>query len=400
MDSLARLRNSLGSVAIALGPCCGPLILLGLLAGGCHRDEKKGAPPVMPLVTVTQVIPRDVPVSFEYVAKTESSHQVNIQARVSGFLERRVYTEGAMVKAGEVLFLMDRKPFQAQVDGAAAALARQRAAMETARLNLERTRPLAALNALSQKDLEDASGSFESSAAAVEQAKSELRTAQLNLSYCTITSPVAGITGAALQQDGAYVNTFNSKLTTVAVLSPMWVTFSISENDIQRFRDQVARKQLVPPENNDYEVEVIMVDGTLFPHKGRITFAEPSYNEQTGTFQIRASVANPGGILRPNQYVRARIHGATRPQAILVPQRAVQQGAKGHFVWVLDSAGKAGYRPVTVGEWHDNDWFVTEGLRAGDRVVVDGGLALQPGVAVREKPLAEAPQGTSGPPGH
>ena len=142
-----------------------------------------------------------------------------------------------------------------------------------------------------------------------------------------------------------------------------------------------------------------MVDGTLFPHKGRITFAEPSYNEQTGTFQIRASVANPGGILRPNQYVRARIHGATRPQAILVPQRAVQQGAKGHFVWVVDSAGKAEYRPVTVGEWHDNDWFVTEGLRAGDRVVVDGGLALQPGVAVREKPLAEAPQGTSGPPG-
>ncbi len=310
---------------------------------------------------------------------------MNIQARVSGFLDRRVYTEGAMVKAGQVLFLMDKKPFQAQVNGAAAALARQKAAMETARLNLERTRPLAALNALSKKDLDDATGSFESSAAAVEQAKSELETARLNLSYCTITSPISGITGAAMQQDGTYINQQNSQLTTVAVLSPIWVNFSISENEMQRFRDQIARKALIPPAGGKFEVEILLVDGNAFPHKGQITFAAPSYNPQTGTFLIRASVDNPKGILRPNQYVRALLKGAVRPGAVVLPQRAVQQGGKGHYVWVVDKAGKAEYRPVTAGEWHGNDWLITDGLRAGERVVVDGGLTLQPGTPLTVK---------------
>lgn len=360
------------------------IMLLAALPGcGTHEGKKPETRPAE--VTAVTVAPRDVPVSVEYVAQTQSSHQVNIQARVSGFLDRRVYTEGAIVKAGQVLFLMDKKPFQAQVDGSVAALARQKAALETARLNLERTRPLAAQNALSQKDLDDATGSFESSAASVEQAKSQLETAQLNLSYCTITSPVTGITGAALQQDGAYINQQNSQLTTVSVLSPIWVNFSLSENEMQRYRDQVARKMLIPPKNGNYEVDIIMVDGSLFPHKGRITFAAPSYDAQTGTFLIRVNVDNPGGILRPNQYVRARLKGAIRPKAIVVPQRAVQQGAKGHFVWVVSKDGKAEQRPVTVGEWYGNDWFVTEGLRAGDRVVVDGGLTLQPGAPVTVK---------------
>lgn len=369
---------------LALRSFASAVMLLAALPG-CGKQEGKKTETRPAEVAVVTVIPRNVPVSVEYVAQTQSSHQVNIQARVSGFLDRRVYTEGAIVKAGQVLFLMDKKPFQAQLDGAAAALARQKAALETARLNLERTRPLAAQNALSQKDLDDATGSFESSAASVEQAKSQLETAQLNLSYCTITSPVTGITGAALQQDGAYINQQNSQLTSVSVLSPIWVNFSLSENEMQRYHDQVARKLLVPPKNGNYEVDIIMVDGSLFPHKGRITFAAPAFDPQTGTFLIRVNVDNPGGILRPNQYVRARLKGAIRPRAIVVPQRAVQQGAKGHFVWVVSKDGKAEQRPVTVGEWYGNDWFVTEGLRGGDRVVVDGGLTLQPGAPVTVK---------------
>lgn len=368
------------------------IILANLTGCGKHDTKKAEARPAE--VAVVTVAPRDVPVTFEYVAQTQSSHQVNIQARVSGFLEKRVYTEGAIVKAGEILFLMDKKPFQAQVNGAAAALARQKAAMETARLNLERTKPLAAQHALSQKDLDDATGGYESGAAAVEQAKSELETAQLNLSYCTISSPISGITGAAQQEDGAYINQQNSQLTTVAVLSPIWVNFSLSENQIQRYRDQVARKLLIPPKNDNYEIDVIMVDGSLFPYKGRITFTAPSYNAQTGTFLLRASVANPAGVLHPNQYVRARLKGAVRPAAIVVPQRAVQQGAKGHFVWVVGKDGKAEYRPVTVGTWHDNDWIITSGLRAGDQVIVDGGLTLQAGAAVTVKTEASAPQAT------
>jgi membrane fusion protein, multidrug efflux system len=378
------IRRRTRSVRPALAVMCSAFMLLTVMTSCGGHDDKKAATGPTPVSVVT-VNPTNLPVSIEYVAQTQSSHQVNIQARVTGFLDRRVYTEGAMVKAGQVLFLMDKKPFQTQVDGAVAALARQKAAMETAKLNLARTKPLTAQNALSQKDLDDATGSYESSAAAVEQAKSQLETARLNLSYCTITSPISGITGAALQQDGTYINQQNSQLTTVAVLSPMWVNFSISENEMQRFRDKIARKLLIPPPNGSFNVEIILVDGSTFPHKGKITYAAPSYNAQTGTFLLRASVDNPNGILRPNQYVRALLKGGIKPGAILLPQRAVQQGGKGHFVWVVDKAGRAEYRPVTAGEWHGNDWLIDEGLKAGEKVVVDGGLTLQPGAPVTVK---------------
>ena len=282
---------------------------------------------------------------------------------------------------------MDKKPFQAQVDDATAAVARQNAALDTARLNLERVKPLVAQNALSKKQLDDSTGVYESYAAAVEQAKAVLTEAQLNLSYATITSPVDGITGAALLQDGAYINAQNSQLTTVSALSPIWVNFSISQQEMQNYRDQVAKGLIIPPPKGTYEVEIINTDGSIFPRKGRITFAAPLYNPQTGTFLLRVTLDNPGGILRPYQYVQVRLNGAVRPNAILVPQRAVQQGAKGHSVWVVTKDNKAESRPVVVGDWYGNDWFITEGLRAGDVVVVDGGLGLQPGVAVAPKPL-------------
>jgi membrane fusion protein (multidrug efflux system) len=379
-------RNDLKSAFMACQVFA--LSLLMVVTAGCKKKEKAVSSPP-PEVTVMTIAQKDTPVSFDYVAQTESSQLVNIQARVNGFLDKRVYTEGAIVKAGQILFLMDKKPFQAQVSAAAAALDRQKAAMETARLNLERTKPLTAKNALSQKDLDDATGAFEASAAAVNQAKAQLETAELNLSYCTITSPVNGITSAALQQDGSYINVMNSQLTTVAVLSPMWVNFSISEQEIQDYRNQIARKLIIPPPDDNYEVEIILVDGSVFPYRGRITFAAPLYNPQTGTFQLRVTVDNPGGVLRPNQYVRVRLYGAVRPNAVLVPQRAVQQGAKGHFVWVMDKDNKVEPRPVMVGDWYGDDWFISEGLKSGETVVVDGGLILQPGVAVNAKPVAQ-----------
>jgi len=366
-------------------------IMLALLSvSGCgSRDAKPGTQAAKaPEVTTVTVTARDVPLSFEFVAQTQSSRQVNIQARVSGFLEKRVYTEGSLVKEGDVLFLMDAKPFKVQVDAQAAALARQQAGLEVARADLERTKPLAAQNALSQKDLDDANGQYLATAAAVEEAKARLETAKLSLSYCTILAPVTGISGAAQQQDGTYISPQNSLLTTVAVLSPMWVNFSISENEMQAFTEQVAAGRMRPPADGSYVVEVLLVDGSLFPHKGRITFASPSFNAQTGTFMIRASVNNPDGTLRPNAYVRVRLIGAVRPGAILLPQRAVQQGSEGHFVWVVDKDGKARPRPVQVGSWQGNDWFVSEGLRPGEQVIVDGSLALRAGTAVVAKPAS------------
>ncbi len=366
-------------LAPALLACC-----LLAAAAGCGKEEVKAAEKPPAEVFTVKVEARDIPVSFQYVAQTESSHEVEIRARVIGFLDKRVYTEGAMVKAGDVLFQMDPKPFQAQVDDAAAALARQKAALETARLNLARVKPLVEQDALSKKQLDDATGVYETYAAAVEQSKAQLTQAQLNLSYCTITSPVDGATGAALVKDGAYVSLTNSHLTTVSSLSPMWVNFSVSE---QNLRNEIAKKAVLPPANDEYDVEIIQVDGTPFPKRGRITFKAPIYNPQTGTFLIRVTLDNPGGVLRPNQYVQARIHGAVRPNAVLVPQRAVQQGAKGHFVWVVKDA-KAEQRPVTVGEWNGDDWFINDGLRAGEEVVVDGGLTLQPGAPVNAKPAS------------
>ncbi len=375
----------------------GILAALAFLAPACQSQTKAPAPaPVV--VTVLEVVPRDVPVSFEYVAQTQSSHLVNIQARVSGFLERRLYSEGDIVKEGQVLFQMDAKPYQVQLDQAQAALSKQQAALETARLNLARTKPLAQQNALSQKDLDDATGQFKSASAAVEQAKAQLETAKLNLSYTTITSPVTGMSSSARQTDGTYINPQNSLLTTVAVLHPIWVNFSVSENEMQKFRDERARGLIRGPKYKDYEVEIVLVDGSVYPFIGRMTFAEPSYNAQTGTFLVRATVDNPKGLLRPNQYVRARLKGAVRPRAILVPQRAVQQGSQGNFVWVVGKEDKAEQRPVTVGDWLGDDWFVFEGLHSGERVVVDGGLTLRPGTVVSAKPAAARPAADDAPP--
>lgn len=361
-----------------------------LLFAGCSRETPPA--PAQPVeVSVLKVEPRDTPVTFEYIAQTQSPQEVNIVARVSGFLDRQLYTEGSVVKEGQVLFQMDRKPFIAQLDSARAAWAKARAANDTAVANLKRVKPLAELNALSQKDLDDATGNADTTAASVAQAQANVDSARLNLSYTTIASPLRGIAAAAQQKEGAYLSPQNNLLTTVSSLNPMWVNFSISENDFKNYRDEVAKGLLQPPRDGNYVAELIQVDGSLFPQTGRITFVDPSFNPQTGTFLIRVTVPNPDGSLRPNQYVRVRLNGATRPGAITVPQRAVQQGAKGHFVWIVNQAGKAELRPVVVGEWYRDSWFISQGLAAGDQVVVDGTLRLGPDMPVKVTPYVPKP---------
>jgi membrane fusion protein (multidrug efflux system) len=359
-------------------------------AWGCekHNADQSAGDKGPVAVSTIEVFPANVAVSFEFIAQVQSSQQVNIQARVSGFLDKRLYTEGSMVRKGQKLFLMDQKPFKAQLDQALASLARYRAALQVARLNLARVRPLAAAHALSQKDLDDATGQFESAAAAVEGAKTTVEQARLNLSYTVITSPVTGISSDAQQADGTYLSPSNSLLTTVALISPVYVNFSVSENDWLRFRHEVAKGLVIEPKDKNYIAEVVLSDGTIFGHTGKVTFANPSYNAKTGTFLIRATVENPKGVLRPNQYVHVRLKGAERRNAVLVPQRAVQQTSKGHVVWVVGKDNRVEPRPVMVGEWHGNDWFINEGLRQGDQVVVDGVLQLRPGSEVKATPLS------------
>ncbi|MEX3856258.1 efflux RND transporter periplasmic adaptor subunit [Paraburkholderia sp. BR10923] len=363
----------------------GPLPLLAVVAAltllTLLASCKKEAPPqvaAVPEVTVMTVVQQDTPVDFEFTAQTQSSREVEIRSRVDGFLDKRMYTEGTLVKTGQTLFQMDRKPFEAALQTAKGQLAQQQARLEVAKANLARVQPLAAQNALSKKDLDDAVGNEKQSAAAVFAAQGEVDTAQLNLGYTTIKSPLNGLSSFARQQDGSYVTaTGNSSLLTyVYQLDPMWVNFSISENEMLKYRDEIAAGQLRFPPNNNFSVHLILADGTPYAEQGQIDFANPAFNTETGTFLVRATFANPKYTLRPGQFVKARVGGAIRPNATLVPQRAVLQGAKSHFVWVVGNDAKAHQRVIEVGEWQGDNWFVSDGLKAGERIVVDGALRV------------------------
>lgn len=369
-------------------------ILLSSFLAGCDK-EPAAVPRAAPDVTVMTVVARDTPVTFEFVAQTESSREVEIRARVEGFLDRRLYTEGDMVKNGQTLFQMDRKPFQAALASAQGQMAQQQARWEVAKATLARVRPLAAQNAVSKMDLDNAVGAERESRAAVLAAEGAVRTAQLNLGYTTITSPLNGLSGAARKQEGSYVTAGESGLlTSVSQMDPMYVNFSLSENETLKYRDDIAAGRLKFPPRSDFVVEVVLADGTTVPETARVNFLAPSFSQETGTFLVRAVLANPTGLLRPGQFVRALAKGAYRPNAILVPQKAVLEGAKSHFVWVVNAEGKPEQRVVEVGEWQGNDWFISKGLAAGERVVVEGALRVTAGGPLN---IIQAPADASGP---
>ena len=358
------------------------LFALAFAAGcGKHKPPAEAAGPVE--VTAVTVTPQDTPVSFEYVGQTESSHQVEIRARVSGFLDRRLYTEGSTVKAGQVLFQQDPRPFEVQLKAAEGALAEQKARLRIEEQNLAQVQPLAERNALSQKDLDDAIGQRDAAAAAVQTAQANVDAARLNLSYTTITSPVTGLSSYARVQDGAYVSPENSLLTYVEQVDPVWVNFTLSDNEMLAYRQQSEKGTLRLPPKGEYKVELILADGSVYPHPGRITFANANYDSQTGSYLLRATLPNPEGAIRPGEFVRVRVSGPVRVNAVLVPQEAVLQGAKGHFVVLVDKDGKAQIRPVQVGAWRGDDWFIDSGLSAGDVVVTDGVARLSPGAPVK-----------------
>jgi membrane fusion protein, multidrug efflux system len=362
------------------------LCLTAWFAGGC--GEKEAPPPQRPApqVTIVTVQPQTVPYIATFVAQTESSRQVDIVARVSGYLDRIAYQEGELVKEGQLLFQLDPKPFQAQLQAAQGELQAQQARHATAAANLKRVKPLVEQRAISQADLDRAQGEFDSSRAAVFSAQAKVREQELNLGYATIRSPVTGLASRALQRQGAYINAMseNAKLTYVAALDPVWVNFSVSQNQLAKTRELVAKGLLEPPPNQIFEVEIAMPDGAVYPEKGRISFADPSFSQETGSFMVRAELPNPKKDLRPGMFVNAKVKGGTRPNAISVPQLAVQQGANGHAVYVVKQDGTAELRPVVVGDYHgDKNIFIVTGLHAGDRVVAEGAMRVVPGQPVK-----------------
>ena len=368
-----------------------PALLATML--GCSGDKSGApAPPQALPVGVVTVNATDVPYVAEFVGETESSQEVEIRARVEGFLETIAYREGSLVNKGDVLFQMDRKPFEAALAAARAELQAQQARLGTASANLNRVGPLAAEDALSQKDLDDAKGSRDAAIAAVEGARSRVQQAEINLSYTTILSPVTGVTSFARKQPGSFIAPGpDSLLTYVSALDPMRVNFSVSENEQLKFNKLIGEGKLRAAADRKYSVKIILADGSVVPAPGQITFGDASFSKETGTFLVRAELPNKDGLLRPGQFVRVLMSGATWVDAIEVPQRAVMQGPQGNFVWVVDGDSKAQFRPVKLGPLSGDRWLIEEGLQPGERIVVDGGLKLAPGVPVKPGDPAQAP---------
>jgi membrane fusion protein (multidrug efflux system) len=318
--------------------------------------------------------PRTVPVSYEAVARTEGSREVQVRARVAGILERQLYTEGDTVKAGQPLFRIERAPFEIDLQQARAVLAQEIARRDLARGESERLKSLVDRRAISQKEADQAASSLQQTAAAVQIAQARVRQAELNLSYTDVRAPIGGITGRAMQSVGSLVSPTGESalLTTLVQGDPIWVRFSISEAEFSRVRG-----------NESIEVTLELADGKPYPHAGKLNFAGSTVDAATGTVQMRAELPNPKLDLLPGQYVRVRAVAGTR-EAFVVPQTAVAQNEAGRFVWVADG-GKAVQRQVRTGSWLGADWIILDGLKAGDKVIVDNLVRLRPGAAVAQK---------------
>jgi membrane fusion protein (multidrug efflux system) len=385
------LTLSITATVIALVAACGPSP-----QGGFH-----GFPPAA--VTTLVLQPKSLPVSYEYVGQTAGSKEVEVRARVTGILEKRLYNEGGWVKAGQTLFIIDPKPLQAQAAAADADVARARAQLAQADREVARLKPLAERRAVGQKEADDAVSNAELARAALKASEARLAEVNLSLGYTRVNAPITGLSSRANKSEGSLVNANDTLLTLLWQVDPIWVPFNVSENDRLALDRAVAAGKLVLPKDNAYDVTIKLSDGSAFPRKGRINFSDTRVNPATGTYEMRAEIANTDGALKPGQFVRVELKGAIRTNAIAVPQIAVQDGPQGKFVYVTgkDKDGKdiAVVRPIVLGDWVEVDgvnmWIVESGLTSGVTVIVDGIAKLQPGGAIA---LGGPPGGPGGAP--
>ena len=368
-----------------------------LLAAGCGK-EQKAAPPPPPAVEVSEVIRKDVPVYTEWVGTTDGLVNATIQAQVTGYLVKQNYREGELVQKGQVLFEIDPRTFQAAVDGAKGALAQAEARWETAKANLQRVRPLAEKNAVSQKDLDDNIGAELSTRASVESAKAQLDTAQLNLGFTRIASPVDGIAGIAKAQVGNLVGPGQiQELTAVSTVDPIKAYIAISEQEYLKFR----RKRGGQDEKSAEAIplEMILADGTVYPHKGRVALADRQVDVKTGTMRVGALFPNPGNLLRPGQFALVRATMETKKGALLVPQRAVMEVQGKFLVAVVGADNTVELRQVMPAERVGSLWVIDKGLKPGERVVVEGVQKVKTGArVVPTQPAAEGEAKPATPP--
>ena len=368
-----------------------------LSIAGCEKTEAPpAAPPTVEVITVAQ---RDVPIYREAVGTLEGDVNATISAQVSGYLLSRGYTEGSAVTNGQVLFQIDPAPFQAELEKAKSRLAEAQATEEKWALTVKRYRPLAATQAISQQELDDAVQNEAAAQAQVEAARAAVQQAQLNLDFSTIRSPLDGVAGlaSAQAQVGNLVGPNSAQLTTVTTIDPMRAYFSVSQQlmtDLQQSR--LAAGQTLDA-REDRPLELTLANGLVYSEKGRIRFKDNQVDVKTGTVRVVGEFPNPESLLVPGMFVSLRALLTTEKGALLVPQRAVTEMQGRFLIAVVGSDNKVTIRPVTTGERVEQEWVIQGEVKAGDKVVAEGVQKVRDGAQVNPVPFTEKLAGTGSP---
>ena len=354
-------------------------------------SKEPAGPPPPPEVGVLTLQPRDIPITDQLPGRTTAYRVAEVRPQVTGIVQRRLFTEGSEVKAGQQLFQIDPGPYRAALSSAEAALKRAEAQVVTAKLLEERYAPLIAANAVSRQEYDEAVAARARAEADVAAARAQVETARINLVYTQVLSPISGRIGRALVTEGALV-TANQEdvLATVQQLDPIYVDITQSSTEMLRLQRQLANGELVHNENKEAEVTLTLEDGSAYEERGRLKVAEVSVEPSTGSVTLRAEFPNPRRELLPGMFVRAQLARGVRAAALLVPQRGVSHNNRGEAtVLVLDENDTVSERVVTAGRAIGGEWLITAGLSPGERVVLDGLQKIKPGAVVKPVPAAE-----------
>ena len=358
----------------------------------CKKEAQSTAPDAAPEVQVVQVTQQDLPVYAEWIGTTDGFINATIQARVTGYLLKRTFDEGTFVKKGALLFEIDPRSFQATLAGATGELRRAEARLAKTELDVKRDTPLAKAKAISQKDLDDSIQMNAAAKGTVASARAEVEQAQLNLSFTRIEAPIDGITGIAKAQIGDLVGPTTGPLTSISTVNPIRVYFPISEQEYLKAAEKVREVYEDRTKQRDDKLELILSDGSLYPHKGNLLLADRQVDVKTGTIRVAAVFPNPGNILRPGFFARVRAVTKTKQGALLIPQRAITELQGQYQLAVVGPDDKIEIRSVKVGERAGNLWVIDKGLQPGERVVVEGLQKVKAGMTVIPKPFQDTPK--------
>jgi membrane fusion protein, multidrug efflux system len=387
------------------------LFVIGLIIGAIRPKHVAGAPANAPLeVEVVQVEQKDVPIYGEWIGTLDGFTNADVRAEVTGYIMRQAYQEGAFVKKGQLLFEIDPRPFQAALDQAEGQLAQAKAMLANAQavqgrtqLDVERYAPLAKEQAASQQDLDNAVQNNLAAKATVATAEAQIKTdeaavetAKINLDFTRLVAPIDGIAGQAQLQVGALVNLSSGPVTSVSTVDPIKVYFTVGEPQYLAWRERFPTEAARLEADKNLRLELVLANGSTYPHTGSFYFADRQVNESTGAIRLAGLFPNPGNVLRPGGYAKVRAAVRLQQGALLVPQRAVTELQGGYQVAVVDSDNKVSIRPVKVGDRVGNSWVIAEGLKRGDRVVAEGVQKVHPGMPVNPKPFAAGTADTKG----